>query len=242
MNIRVRCPGCDGGYVIDESAADNLICPACGSAIPVSSGVRAESDPAAADISVVPNPLDASPTPTPAAEVGATAADPVARSATAVAEPPADEEVVCPRCKLHFTPRRELAAGSHTVLIVEDLDYFREIAKDALIDDYQVKTASTLAEARQALAEGPVDLMVLDLTLDGGTHGIDLLRELPGKRFPILIYTAQDESEMYGERWDELRALGADDIVIKGMNVGESLQRTVGALLGAPLDEQEPLG
>ena len=71
--------------------------------------------------------------------------------------------------------------------------------------------------------------------------GIDihLLRSLPGKRFPILIYTAQDESEMYGETWDELQRLGADDIVMKGMNVGESLARKVSGLLGMEWDEGE---
>jgi hypothetical protein len=37
---------------------------------------------------------------------------------------------------------------------------------------------------------------------------------------------------MYGEEWDELRRLGADDILIKGINVAESLQRKVGLLLG----------
>ena len=43
----------------------------------------------------------------------------------------------------------------------------------------------------------------------------------------------------YGESWDELRSLGADDLVRKGMNVGESLRRKVSALLGERWDEDE---
>ena len=59
--------------------------------------------------------------------------------------------------------------------------------------------------------------MVLDLTLDGCNAGRELLAELRPKPCPILIFTAQDESEMYGENWENLKRLGADDLVIKGM-------------------------
>ena len=44
---------------------------------------------------------------------------------------------------------------------------------------------------------------------------------------------------MYGDSWEELRALGADDMVLKGMNVGESLLRKVGALLGKSWDDED---
>jgi len=80
---------------------------------------------------------------------------------------------------------------------------------------------------------------VLDLTLDGGEGGLDLLRELNVKPCPILIYTAQDESEMYGDSWNELQRLGADDIVPKGMNVGDELTRKVDSLLGRQTDRNE---
>jgi CheY-like chemotaxis protein len=177
----------------------------------------------------------------PVASTAPSPPEPAAAPQAAVAAVP--EEVVCPRCQLHFSPRR-IGAESvareqrHTVLVVEDLAYFQEIAKDALADAYDVVAASTVAEARQVVASRRVDLLILDLTLDGGDHGLGLLRELEGKRrFPVLIYTAQDESEMYGDSWDELRALGADDIVIKGMNVGESLLLKVNALLGNSTDD-----
>jgi len=81
--------------------------------------------------------------------------------------------------------------------------------------------------------------MVLDLTLDGGEGGLDLLHELERKPCPVLIYTAQDESEMYGDQWDQLKRLGADDIVIKGLSVGDELIRKVGSLLGRIDDDNE---
>ena len=89
-----------------------------------------------------------------------------------------------------------------------------------------------------ALAGGGIDLILLDLTLEGGENGIDWLRELPFKPCPILIYTAEEESVMDGDTWKELQDLGADDVVIKTMNVGESILRKAGALLGEPLDDE----
>jgi CheY-like chemotaxis protein len=177
-----------------------------------------------------------------AADLAPAASPPEAPPAPAPAE-----EVVCPRCMLHFTPGRveiqpETPTKRDTVLVVEDLAYFREIAREALAEDYEVKTVETAAEARSALAAGGIDLLILDLSLDGGDQGVQLLRELTlGKPCPILIYTAQDESEMYGDSWERLHEMGADDIVIKGMNVGESLLRKVDTLLGRTDDEQDPV-
>jgi len=158
------------------------------------------------------------------------------------ARKPPGKEIVCPRCNLHFVPRGGTAPlqrsdERQTVLVVEDMDYFQEIARDALATDFNVKTAESVAEAREILGAGGISLLVLDLTLDGGDHGLDLLRGFRAKPCPILIYTAKDESEMYGDSWEELQNLGADDIVIKGMNVGESLVRKVSTLLGLVVED-----
>jgi CheY-like chemotaxis protein len=155
------------------------------------------------------------------------------------------EPVVCPRCNLHFEPRRQPSKGSverKTVLVVDDLAYFRQIAKDALEPTFDVKTAATSAEARDLITAGEFDLLVLDLTLDGCNAGRELLAELRPKPCPILIFTAQDESEMYGENWENLKRLGADDLVIKGMRVAESLTRKASSLLGVPVDDADPIG
>jgi CheY-like chemotaxis protein/DNA-directed RNA polymerase subunit RPC12/RpoP len=142
--------------------------------------------------------------------------------------------VVCPRCGLHFSvegaPTAPAAARRPRVLLVEDMEFFREIARQALEATVDLVQARTLAEARRALAQGGFDLLLLDLALEN-EDGRDLLRQLPRKPCPILIFTARDESDMYGAAWDELRAFGADDVVVKGMQMGEALARKVAALL-----------
>jgi CheY-like chemotaxis protein len=224
MKIEIRCPGCGKGYLIEQDAAGGeLVCPACSSSM-----------------APPPRPVPAS---APARQHAAPASEPAAEAAPGPAQPPAPEKVICPRCQLHFVPRRAAAATRgqkrRTVLVVEDMAYFREIAAEALSSRYEVRSVANLDEARAAIAAGNIDLMVLDLTLDGGDHGIELLREMAVKPCPIVIFTAQDESEMYGDKWDELRRLGADDLVMKGMNVGESLRRKAAALLGEHWDEEE---
>jgi CheY-like chemotaxis protein len=258
MKIEICCPDCDGGYLVDAEALEaGLPCPGCGRALegeggPVGNDVdvdlpaASETDsPAEAPVvAPVEAPAEA---PAAAADRGAVTTPQVAVQAAVAAAPAtvAIIEVVCPRCNLHFKPRadsqaRVRASGDRpTVLIVEDLVYFREIAAEALESDYAIQAVATKDGARAALDRGGVDLILLDLTLDGGEGGLDLLRELRAKPCPILIYTAQDESEMYGESWDELQRLGADDIVLKGMNVGDELTRKIASLLGRESDSGE---
>jgi len=212
MKIEVHCSRCGKGYLLDEAFAGTALpCPACGEA----GGLRVEP------------PAAAPPSPAPVTPAGAAA--------------PAPEEVVCPRCKLHFVPRRataEAEAGVRpTVLLVQEPSYFREIAQEALASRFELRLASTLAEAEQALRAGGSDLVILDPRLEGGA-GAELLRRLGPRPGPILLYTSQDETEMYGGNWEQLQALGADDIVFAGMQAGESLARKAAALLGRPLDEE----
>jgi DNA-binding response OmpR family regulator len=117
------------------------------------------------------------------------------------------------------------------VLLVEDQKYFTELASEALGRDYRTISVATKDEALRVIDSEKPSVMILDLNLARGQDGRDLLRSLPGKSFPILIFTARDETEMYGPPWEELKALGADDIVHKGMNVGDELRRKVSWLL-----------
>jgi predicted Zn finger-like uncharacterized protein len=217
MKVEVRCRACGKGYLVEETkipaGGGSVSCQACGARIDIK--VKGPVRPAA--------PATAPPqAPTPAPAVAAV--DGARRG-----------EVSCPRCGLHFVPGAQAApapGARRTILLVEDLHYFVEIARDALSGRYEVKTARTVEEARAILAAGGIDLILLDLTLEGGQDGLRLLREPPGKVCPVLLFTAQDESEMYGEGWANLRAVGVDDVVIKGMNMGEALLRKVGDLLG----------
>jgi CheY-like chemotaxis protein len=117
------------------------------------------------------------------------------------------------------------------ILLVEDHPYFTEVAREALGPDYHTVSVGTKDEALKVIQTEPPALMILDLSLASGQDGRDLLREIPNKQFPILIFTAQDETTLYGDPWEELKALGADGIVLKTINVGEELKRKVGDLL-----------
>jgi len=206
MSLEATCPHCGEEYVVDEQTF-----PPSGGSFPCQ----------ACGTSIV---LDS---------VSEHRAAPEPAAVEAV---PGSPEVCCPRCGLHFAPEaQDEATGTRrTVLLVEDLEYFVEIARDALDGRYELKVAGTVDEARAILLRGGIDLMLLDLTLAKGEDGLGVLRDPPGKVCPVLAFSAQDESEMYGEGWARLRALGIDDMVIKGMNMGELLVRKVSSLLGEP--------
>ena len=146
-------------------------------------------------------------------------------------------QVVCPRCGLHFSSERApvplSAERRPRVLLVEDMEFFQDVARQALEATADLVSVRTIADARRALAQGGFDLLLLDLALEG-EDGRDLLRSLPFKPCPILIFTARDETDMYGDAWSELKAFGADDVVVKGMQMGEILARKVAALLLPP--------
>ena len=211
MKIEVRCGGCGRGYLVDETMVPPggglVSCQSCGAGIELKSARPAALSPA-------PN------RPPP--------------------EPELASEICCPRCKLHFVPDMKSipkTLGRPTLLLVEDMDYFVEIARDALGGRYELKIAKGLSQARAFLLQGGIDLMLLDLTLQQGEDGLRLLREPPGKTCPVLLFTAQDESEMYGEGWEKLLALGVDGVVIKGMNMNETLSRKVAEMLGESLPQ-----
>jgi DNA-binding response OmpR family regulator len=126
------------------------------------------------------------------------------------------------------------AAIPPTVLVAEDTEYFRELVRDTLGDGYRTLLVSSKAEALEMLRRERIDLFLLDLSLDDDVDGREVLREMGRKTCPILIFTARDEGDMYGPVWDELRELGADDMLIKGMNVEENLLMKVQQLLPEP--------
>jgi len=204
VKIEVRCGGCGRGYLVDAAkvppSGTVQACQTCGTAIEVR------------PLSSRTPPLHEEEPP------GAAATQPV----------------ICPRCGLHFTPDHApappLASRRARVLLVEDMEFFQDIARQALEATADVVSVTSVSDARRALAQGRFDLLLLDLALEG-EDGRDLLRSLPFKPCPILIFTARDESDMYGEAWSELQEYGADDVVVKGMQMGETLARKVAALL-----------
>jgi two-component system catabolic regulation response regulator CreB len=124
------------------------------------------------------------------------------------------------------------------VLLVEDEQAVGETIVYALrTDGCEVRWATTGERAREALASGPVDIIVLDVGLPD-INGFDLCREIRrGHTMPIVFLTAR------AEEMDRVVGLeiGADDYVTKPFSPRELsarvraiLRRTAPAPAAAP--------
>jgi len=235
--MNVTCPGCGSVYFVDEkkvpSHGGRLTCRSCGLKWEI---FRPETGrmPAVTAAKVAAAPPEIPP---PGAVEVAEPAGPTTKKDRdgAIA---AASEVTCPKCGHSFEPgaKPKAAPAASTqrkvILLVEDQKYFSELTREALGPDYRTVSVATKEEALKVMAAEAPSLLILDLSLARGQDGRDLLRIMPPKTFPVLIFTARDETELYGGAWEELKSLGADDIVHKGMNVGDELKRKVAALLG----------
>lgn len=107
-------------------------------------------------------------------------------------------------------------------LIVEDV----ALARGALLrllgahPDVQVSAiAASLGEARALVAQGVFDLALLDVRLPDGS-GVDLAREWPGERPPIVFITASPEHAV------DAFALHAEDYLLKPITA-QGLERAL---------------
>jgi two-component system phosphate regulon response regulator OmpR len=109
-----------------------------------------------------------------------------------------------------------------TVLVVDDDVRFREELCEYLREHGMcVESAGDVSGARNRLAAGSYDLVLLDLWL-GRENGFDFLRELRKTReIPCIMMTAQDDvtDKIVGLE------LGADDYLFKPVNMRELLAR-----------------
>lgn len=128
-------------------------------------------------------------------------------------------------------------AGQEARLLVVDDD--SEIRSELLAylgaHGFQVTAAANGAEALEALSAGEFDVMLLDLWL-GSENGFDVLRRVrEEKPTPCIMVTAQDEitDKIVGLE------LGADDYLIKPVNLRELLAR-IRALIRRSAAREEP--
>lgn len=118
-------------------------------------------------------------------------------------------------------PPSKPALGSALVrvLVIDDDADVRSVLLRALErDGHAVSGARDLAEARRAMALGPLDVIVLDVGLPDGS-GIDLLRVLRAEResTPVMVVTARSEVARRVEALDA----GADDFLAKPFAIAE---------------------
>jgi len=115
-----------------------------------------------------------------------------------------------------------------TVLVVDDEALVRRVIGDALAQaGYRVQSAGDADEALALLAQGPPDLMVLDLQL-GRHDGVEVLRAARARwpQLPVLILTA------HGSLSSAIEAvrLDAADYLLKPIGI-EALRARVAEVL-----------
>jgi two-component system phosphate regulon response regulator PhoB len=104
------------------------------------------------------------------------------------------------------------------ILVVEDDPDISDLLRRVLESDgYEVEMATDSAGALRSVAEGPPDLVLLDVVL-GGEDGRDLLVKLREKSdVPAVFLTGRG---LEGDRIAGLR-MGADDYIVKPFSRGE---------------------
>jgi two-component system, OmpR family, KDP operon response regulator KdpE len=109
-----------------------------------------------------------------------------------------------------------------TVLVVDDEPHLlRTLAINLRARDYTVETARDGRSALQAVHDGSVDLVVLDLGLPD-LDGVEVLRRLRRSfDVPVIVLSARTDSVDKVEALD----LGADDYVTKPFAMDELLAR-----------------
>ena len=115
---------------------------------------------------------------------------------------------------------------SHTVLVVDDDAAIRFLCRVNLeLDGWNVREASTIPNAREAVGGGDVSIVLLDVHV-GSESGIDFLGELrkhhPG--LPVVMLTGSVGSP-------SLEGAKADAVISKPFTL-EQLTGTVGRLAG----------
>ena len=122
--------------------------------------------------------------------------------------------------------------SSRTVLVVDDDDMIREVAKIALesIAGWQVSTARNGEEARQLASRQRLDLVVLDVmmpALDGPSTAALLSADSVTRELPVIFLTAK--SPMTTEQLDRIpNLLGVIRKPFDPMSLADQIKRIAG--------------
>lgn len=126
--------------------------------------------------------------------------------------------------------------SSERVLVVDDeLQIRRALRTNLIVRGYDVREASTGAEAIAAATQERTDLVLLDLGLPD-VDGIDVLHAIRAQsEVPVIVLTVRDREA------DKVEALdaGADDYVTKPFGMDELLARLRSQLRRAAIDASD---
>lgn len=115
------------------------------------------------------------------------------------------------------------------LLVVDDEENIRRLYAEELSDaGYEVRSAASWEEARQALGRERFDLVTLDIRLGQGADGIEALRQIKDlhPRLPVVIVTA------YGEYQADFGSWAAEGYIVKSSDLTE-LKERIARELGA---------
>lgn len=113
-------------------------------------------------------------------------------------------------------------------VVCEDNSAYQRILSHVLEKlGYTVSSAFNGQEGVEALKQGPCALLILDLEMPAkdGLSVLEDMKALPGPRPYVLVLSAHEGADLHGQ----VRALGADDVMVKPFNPAE-FQKKVAAL------------
>jgi two-component system, cell cycle response regulator DivK len=117
------------------------------------------------------------------------------------------------------------------ILIVEDVEYNRDLLVQLLEDEYEILTAADGATGIEVAARHHPDLILMDLSLPG-VDGWEATRRLKARSeteaIPVIALTAH---AMQGDE-ERARACGCDDYLTKPIDE-DQLFATLARLLGS---------
>lgn len=255
--VAVTCPACEEKYLFKSSKVPQLggsfLCKVCRARVFV-----ADPRPDAQELAkMAPSAPDSTGLGSSQARAGVPFVDAeILPKSLAMDRHAGPGEILCPNCGESFTPSpkrgtaspetdrhaapsgsgavgraAETAKGRATVLVVEDTEFFLRLAAETLAPLYRPLKARTAREALAHLAQEPVALVILDITLEREEDGLEVLSAASARGIPSLIFTARNEAELWGEGWVRLQELGAKDLLLKGMNIEDQLLGKVAELL-----------
>jgi CheY-like chemotaxis protein len=120
------------------------------------------------------------------------------------------------------------SAGLTKVLICDDEPLLRELMRAALVGEYAIEEAGTVAEAIEAARDFRPDVALIDVMMPGGS-GLDVIRHLnsePDLRHARCLVVSAFSTEHDRE---EARKAGADAFIPKPFDP-DDLSRAVAAL------------
>ncbi|MFT4167442.1 MAG: response regulator [Microlunatus sp.] len=121
--------------------------------------------------------------------------------------------------------------GTHNVLVVDDDDMIREVAKVALesVAGWQVTTAHNGEEARRLASQQHLDLVLLDVmmpALDGPSTAALLRADSMTRELPVIFLTAK--TSMTAEQLDRPNLLGVISKPFDPMSLADQIKRIAG--------------